>query len=198
MVVTFCCEACEQLNRNGCDCDEKIFQLIGRYWTIAFEAYRGEEGEIEYSKGKLDILVRIFADWEMKEIESSGTVALVKVNVGDVLGDIHERCRALIIQWNDTFGYPEPNFFVRNEVETAHDNELWQKLRAVLLERSTSRLTMLARAIAQKNSMENSGQLVGAEWHKSASGILELISKTCHKKVHITGCSASAHLPRLE
>ena len=58
---------------------------------------------------------------------------------------------------------------------------------------------MLARAIAQKNSMENSGQLVGAEWHKSAKfGILEMMANKLHEKLHITGCSASAHLPRLE
>ena len=112
MVVTFCCEACEQLNRNGCDCDEKIFQLIGRYWTIAFEAYRGEEGEIEYSKGKLDILVDIFSRWEMMEIESPGTVALVKTSMADVLGDIHERYWALSIEHNPIVGDPLPNFFV--------------------------------------------------------------------------------------
>ena len=56
--------------RYGCDCDEKIFTLIVRYWTLAFEDFSGEEGEIEYSKRKLDILVDIFARWEMMEIES--------------------------------------------------------------------------------------------------------------------------------
>ena len=111
---------------------------------------------------------------------------------------IHERYWALSIEYNAIVGDPLPNFFVRNEVQTAHFNELRQTLIAVRFERTKSRLTMLARAIAQKNSMENSGLLVGAEWHKSASGILEFISKKSHKKVHITGCSASAHLPRLE
>ena len=84
--------------RYGCDCDEKIFTLIVRYWTLAFEDFSGEEGEIEYSKRKLDILVDIFARWEMMEIESPGTVALVKVSIDAVLGDIHERYMALIMQ----------------------------------------------------------------------------------------------------
>jgi len=198
MTSFFCYEACEQLNRNGCDCHGKIFQLIGLYWTLAFEDFSGEDRETKYSKRKLDILVDIFSRWEMMEIESRGTVALVKVSMDAVLGDIHERYMALIIEHNAIVGDPLPNFFVRNEVETAHFNELWQKLRAVRFERTKGRFTMLARAIAQKNSMENSGQLVGAKWHKSASGILELISKKCHEKLHITGCSASAHLPRLE
>ena len=184
--------------RYGCDCDEKIFTLIVRYWTLAFEDFSGEEGEIEYSKRKLDILVDIFARWEMMEIESPGTVALVKVSIDAVLGDIHERYMALIIEHNAIVGDPLPNFCVRNEVETAHFNELWQKLRAVRFERTKGRFTMLARTIAQKNSMENSGQLVGAEWHKSAFGILEMMANKCHEKLHITGCSATAHLSRLE
>ena len=95
-------------------------------------------------------------------------------------------------------GCPLPNFFVRNEVETANFNELREKLNDVRLERRRCRTTMLAKQIAQKNMMENHGNLVGAEWHKSASGILELISKKSHKKLHMPGCSASAHLPRLE
>ena len=112
MVVTFCCEACEQLNRNGCDCDDTIFQLLGSYWTLAFEDYRGEEGEIEYSKKKLDILVDIFSHYEKMEIESSGTVALVKTSKADVLGDIQERYWALSIEYNAILGDPLPNFFV--------------------------------------------------------------------------------------
>ena len=181
------------MNRYGCDCDEKIFQLIVRYWTLAFADYRGAEGEIEYSKRKLDFLVDIFARWEMMEIESPGTVARVKVSLDAVLGDIHERYMALIIEHNAIVGDPLPNFFVQNEVETAHFNELWQKLKAVRFERTKGWFTMLAWAIAQK-----SGRLVGAEWHKSASGILEMMANKCHEKLHITGCSASAHLPRLE
>ena len=122
MAVTFCCEACEQLNRNGCDCDKKIFQLLGRYWTLAFEDYRGEEGEIEYSKKKLDILVDIFAHYEKMEIESSGTVALVKTSKADVLGDIQERYWALSIEYNAILGDPLPNFFVRHR-----DPVVWGK-----------------------------------------------------------------------
>ena len=69
---TFCvdCEACKLLERNGCDCDKAIFQLIARLWTSAFEDCQAEEGEIEYSKRKLDSLVEVFAHWERMEIES--------------------------------------------------------------------------------------------------------------------------------
>ena len=195
---TFCvdCEACKLLERNGCDCDKAIFQLIARLWTSAFEDCQAEEGEIEYSKRKLDSLVEVFAHWERMEIESSGTVTLVKSNPN--LSNILERFSAIAVQWNAIVGCPLPNFFVRNEVETANFNELREKLKDVRLERRRCRTTMLAKQIAQKNSMENHGHLVGAEWHKSASGILEMITKKCHKKLHMPGCSASAHLPRLE
>ena len=169
-----------------CDCDEKIFQHLGRLWTRAFEYYQGEEGENEYSKGKLDVLVELFAHYEMMERVSSGIVTLVKSSLS--FEDIYERGTAIAKQWNAIVGCPLPNFFVRNEVETAHFNELREKLIAVKIERTIWRLAMLARQIARKNLMENHGHLVGAEWHKSASGILEMMSRNIHKQLHLTGC----------